>query len=775
MGLIELYRSRNYFKRIFYTTILLIVPLLLIFCSVLYAFSRNTALELQQHANNKVLSQINYNIDNLNEMVTNLTVSTFNDRDIISLLNNPSLDMFQFYNKLEKMDRILISNPYLSSIAIYNGSNKCYYSTTFQSPISCGAKETNNILKAFLAENRTFPKLTLLPMTEEDGAGKGSVLSLLIYNSAGDYKPDQSVLMLNVKSSWMFDNIRMINELADTGAGYAFIVDSQGKPFSPREQAAPDDSIMEELNGRLLNVQAPSGNFIVKTAQGKQIVNYLTSKVNGWKIVSVQPYDAVFGKINALGTFSLAVLLLFVVLSLLVAAFASMKLYKPVGRLMNQLNLPSTPDRERMSGSRDELGYLSYVYEDMQTTMSMLRHDREANRDVRRHYFLQRWLLDSRGISESEYEEYCRERSLDAGSTFVLCLLKIDDYAKFRASRNEREQKLVKFAATNIMKEIIASHDADPEVEMKSDHLVLLLRHPQGVDEPASGLIDRLKLIQDTVNGYYQLTLTVVAGRPFNDYRQLTEQYDRLQFYSLHRMILGKQALITPDLYGMEAAEANEPIPLDLERRLAESIRSNDLTAMKGRLDDWIIWVKGLHIEHIDFAVLQIVVVIHQTVRELNIQHVQTVMSKMKRYTNQILEQETLEDIRSQIEHVLEELVNERNDVKTDKQSFLVDAVKEIVQLNYTDPNLSLQGIAAIMKMSSAYLGRHFRSSESLSVADYINQVRLAVAMQLLEQGDDSVIEIMHKVGYSSESNFFKLFKKNIGMTPGEYRLARKG
>ncbi|MBW7459028.1 cache domain-containing protein, partial [Paenibacillus sepulcri] len=345
MGLFALYRSRNYFKRIFFTTILLIVPLLLIFCSVLYAFSRNTALELQQDANHKVLSQINYNIDNLNEMVTNLTVSTFNDRDIISLLNSPSLDMFQFYNKLEKMDRILISNPYLSSIAIYNSSNKCYYSTTFLSPISCGAKEPYNILKAFLEKNRTFPKLTLQPMTEEDGAGKGSVLSLLIYSSAGDYSSSQSILMLNVKSSWMFDNIRMINELGDNSSGYAFIIDSQGNQFSPREQAAPDDSIMQELNGRLLDVEAPSGYFIAKTAQGKQIVNYLTSRVNGWKIVSVQPYDAVFGKINAIGTFSLVVLLLFVAISLFVAAFASIKLYKPVGKLMNQLNLPPTLDR----------------------------------------------------------------------------------------------------------------------------------------------------------------------------------------------------------------------------------------------------------------------------------------------------------------------------------------------------------------------------------------------------------------------------------------------
>lgn len=56
------------------------------------------------------------------------------------------------------------------------------------------------------------------------------------------------------------------------------------------------------------------------------------------------------------------------------------------------------------------------------------------------------------------------------------------------------------------------------------------------------------------------------------------------------------------------------------------------------------------------------------------------------------------------------------------------------------------------------------------SIAQYIHDLRLEKVMDLLRLTNLSVRDIIFKVGYSNEANFYKLFKKQYGITPNEYR-----
>jgi YesN/AraC family two-component response regulator len=87
--------------------------------------------------------------------------------------------------------------------------------------------------------------------------------------------------------------------------------------------------------------------------------------------------------------------------------------------------------------------------------------------------------------------------------------------------------------------------------------------------------------------------------------------------------------------------------------------------------------------------------------------------------------------------------------------------------------NLSQQSIASSVKLSSAYIGKLFKEAYSQSITEYINDVRLGRAQQLLEQDKYTIIEIMERCGYSNQSYFFRLFKGKFGSTPKEYRLKK--
>lgn len=766
------YFSRKFFWRILSTNMLLVVVFLLVFCSIIYVYSRDKTLELQQDANRKVLNQVNYNIDNLNEMVKSLAVSAIYNRDVTSLMNTVDLEVFEFYNKLRKLEDIQNANLYVRSIQVYNAHNKCTYASD-NALVSCG-QDNKSELQQYVEAHPGLPKLTLLPYTTNLGGAPQRVFAYFMYGSIDSYTPGESVLMILIKPEWLFDNIRTLNELADDALGSVYLVDSDGQLIEQGNESDLSETSRREMLDKLKGETKQSGYFIVKNGAGKQIVTYLTSSLNQWKVVSVQPYDQLFGKINQIGTFSLFALVAIAIISVLVSVPFSVRVYKPVGGLVNQLKTLPNRGPEATGGDKDEMIFLTNVYRDMQSNINQMQASGVANRQVLYQYFLREWITDSAKITAEQIEQYAGGNKWTPSSPFRLALLKIDDYAAFCGERSEAERKLFRFAIGNIAEEIAGESFASQTLDMPGDHVLLLMgmRADGGADEQEQ-VEAVLRRIQETLLTYYKLSITVVCSDKVDDYRHATPHYQLAQTHALYRMIAGKGTIITPAVYNSQRKTDDGQVPPELYRKLAESIMSNQPEQMKARLDGVFAAIASFHCEHVDEAIMQLLMFVNQTVREMKSPKASSMAVVLQRYRRQALEQETLAAVRELFDRMLLELTNERDAGKPEKPEFLIGAVKDMVEQNYTDPNLSLQSIADALHMSSGYLGRYFRSKMAVSVADYLNEIRLSQSLRLLEQGDDSIAAIIQKVGFTNESNYFKLFKKRFGITPNEYRLTR--
>ena len=67
-------------------------------------------------------------------------------------------------------------------------------------------------------------------------------------------------------------------------------------------------------------------------------------------------------------------------------------------------------------------------------------------------------------------------------------------------------------------------------------------------------------------------------------------------------------------------------------------------------------------------------------------------------------------------------------------------------------------------------LKRRFKAATGSSMIDYVQNLRVEEAKQLLENTDRSADEISADVGYENPGFFRRLFKRRTGMTPGQYR-----
>jgi YesN/AraC family two-component response regulator len=101
-------------------------------------------------------------------------------------------------------------------------------------------------------------------------------------------------------------------------------------------------------------------------------------------------------------------------------------------------------------------------------------------------------------------------------------------------------------------------------------------------------------------------------------------------------------------------------------------------------------------------------------------------------------------------------------------EHFLIRVVK-IVEQNLDNLNLDISFLEDELKMSNMQLYRKLKSLTNLSGNEFIKNVRLKKAVQLLESENFSVSEIAYKVGFNDPSYFTRMFKKEFGKTPSEY------
>jgi two-component system response regulator YesN len=98
-----------------------------------------------------------------------------------------------------------------------------------------------------------------------------------------------------------------------------------------------------------------------------------------------------------------------------------------------------------------------------------------------------------------------------------------------------------------------------------------------------------------------------------------------------------------------------------------------------------------------------------------------------------------------------------------------IEKVKEIARQQYKQ-NINLRLISKDIYMNPAYLGQLFKSYEGISFQQYLLQLRMEKAKQLLLQTNKKVYEIAAEVGYRELDWFYKKFKDFEGKSPGEFR-----
>ena len=128
-----------------------------------------------------------------------------------------------------------------------------------------------------------------------------------------------------------------------------------------------------------------------------------------------------------------------------------------------------------------------------------------------------------------------------------------------------------------------------------------------------------------------------------------------------------------------------------------------------------------------------------------------------------------------ELTHWLEQLILILEEMKQTRApaAAMSERAAEYIRLHFAE-DLSLGDIAGHCGISATYLSRIFAQEKGKGVQEYLTDVRVRRAKELLADTNEKIYEIAAEVGYSDAVYFNKVFKKNAGVTPKEYRMQKK-
>ena len=109
----------------------------------------------------------------------------------------------------------------------------------------------------------------------------------------------------------------------------------------------------------------------------------------------------------------------------------------------------------------------------------------------------------------------------------------------------------------------------------------------------------------------------------------------------------------------------------------------------------------------------------------------------------------------------------------SEKQEFNIDeALTQLEEINkkLSAKDISLDDVSRVVNISPYYFSKIFKEESGSTFIEYLTGIRIERAKDLLTNSDKSMKEICSMCGYTDPNYFSRSFKKNVGVTPTEYK-----
>ena len=752
--------KRPYFVRTLFVVLAAVFLVVFVVEVSLYVGLRRlyeqTVLDLQT----QLIEQSQSTTDTFLRQAERHAVSTASLRDMNNLINRP-------FDLVEGFDRFVRMRQAVSSVLSGFGSEAYHsayaYSATLERVFTSeGFSDPEDFADFYFLETfQQEPYFYSWFPSRSYGRGTTEVVSYIVPIPASSTLYG-SFLVVNVDADFLED---VITKSSPEGGFELFVTTVDGVPVFVQDNELFADFARSDTGQELLSGGDRTG-VVTKVAGEDHFVAVRTLESTGWRYVALGNRDQLLVGMQAFVRIALIVAGLAVLVAVAAAITVARLFYRPVEQLTREVEEAFAGldlDVDDKEAGRNELRRLAWEFSVLvranQEYAVRMQRDREALQES-----LLRDILNRRFASVEELRSRAEELLLDLSDRRLGLLIIVSrPYepeairpAISRATVEERvADKLTNADRLYVLAESgyrvlifdLASAETNAEAETR-------------LDDAADGLSEGVTSVED------QLVISAGIANSFADLSVLYRSAMRL--YGMRRTILKRLVVQVRDL---DPVDNDRRTTTDFEQAIARYRHALEILDLEGARDIGTSILGNLDTSP-DLVYRQakinevgnaLILVVLANAAPGDVFEMDT--SPWATY-QQLTSVQAIAEWLERTTRRLEEVMQAKSQAR---QARTVNRVRAEIEKRYNQP-ISLQDLADSQNLTPAYLSALFREETGTTISQVLAAKRLEHACHRLRQTDQLIKTIAIDAGYGQKQNMIRAFKRELGMTPGQYR-----
>lgn len=210
--------------------------------------------------------------------------------------------------------------------------------------------------------------------------------------------------------------------------------------------------------------------------------------------------------------------------------------------------------------------------------------------------------------------------------------------------------------------------------------------------------------------------------------------------------------------------------PRDLESRYQKRILEKDVTGARNCAEQFFEWMRmqsSVTREDVEIKILELVMDAER--RAFFAGALKYNFNYRRSYIQEIQGCADMDGLKNWFLDKTREICTKMEDSREKEELSIIDKAKSYINANFSR-DISLDDVSREADISPYYFSKLFKQETGKNFIEYLTQIRLRNARELLQNSQYSIKEICAQSGYSDPNYFSRIFKKYEGMTPSEYR-----
>lgn len=666
------------------------------------------------------------------------------------ILNNPRLTSYRMLNSpLDTKDGIndlknyIIANNFIEDIYLYIPANKMIYSST-----------RTYTMAQFFNQHFVYRDFGIEEFDEFFNANKKNKLQYTIRSGEtvfhdGNQEKNVTVLFPFIDRMVFFiiDEETLLGIKEPNGSVILTNFDQEIITAYYAESSLNKVTV-PELNQVILE----SKSSVINLSNSDYFAAQITSDTTGWTYYSLLPVKYAMDKVIQVRQISMYGLGFILVLGMIAIVFVMRLNYNPIKKLKKFAETKyghSTNNKNELEAVRLTINNFA------KTSKDLTEKVKKSHSAVRQYLLLN--LLKGVYINIDRFNSLGEDENLHFSHAFftvAIVLLK----SPVTLNRSMIRQHIETSAPQNI--------DGYGIEFLDKEKIIFIFSH-SGAD--FEQLKNYLSSVRKSLSEDLTSTANVGIGNSYDSIGQIGKSYIEAATAIDYRMVKGNDSIILfeeaiPDnafitSYPIKEIKSLETAILDADvdsipvivSSLINVIQENNLSLFNARC--------------LSFDIISTVIKAMCTISKefLNCEYNFPDVLALNEFEN-------LYELGQVVENVSIDICNYiKENQKLHLQHFISDLISYI-DMNYFDYNFSIQSMSYEFGMSPSNLGHYFKHHTGKSIMQYLNNLKIKKAKELLLTSEYTLNEIVIKLGYCDTSSFIRKFKKIVGTTPGIFR-----